>query len=392
MSEIVLSLPMPRLDNPFQPGVTDPVWPEQPPQGVNPDKYEKDYAGTLARQRHLHLVTADIAAHSRKDLYDVFRALDYFAHHQMTRAPAIKDHRPYDAPVEEKRVSVTVGLGATLFTTRQGDDRFGLVPVKPTWLNIIPSLKGDAPGFVPREYASDLLILLASDDFYVNEYLFGLLYYGNVHRLLRVRRVERGYARPDSREPGGFEDGSSNPRDLGPKSEMHGFVYVREGDDEPKWCVDGTYLAYRKIQRRLAKFFHLAPDEQERVMGAQRNTGERIVAPSCSHKIKMNPKRVQPDVLGIKDDDRQMLRRPYFYNDGLDASGEECRGVHHMSFVRNLQLQYEWRVLMWQMNENFPSKGEGSDTLYKPEGGASNVGGGYYFIPGAEGGRIRWPL
>ncbi len=393
MSKPILASPLPQLDRPFQPGVTDPVWPAVPPAEVDRGVYEKAYSGQLARQRYLHIVTADVIFDSEKELEDLIHALSWYAHHQMTRAPETIVQRAYDQPVENRRVTVTVGYGATLFTTLEGDDRFGWSSLKPTWLKVIPPLRGDDPAFSPRKYASDLIILLASDDAYVNEYLFGLLFYGRVYPGIKVREVERGYARPDSREPGGFEDGSTNPRGGALDSPMNHFVYVNEGDDEPEWCVHGTYLAYRKIRRQLADFFKLSDDHREALMGAKKDTGDRLSnAPPYCHKYKVNPNRNKPDLFGIKDDDRQILRRPYFYDDGLDAKGDDLRGVHHLSFVRNLGRQYEWRVQMWEMNPNFPAKNTGIDALYNPAGGASNVGGGYYFVPGVSDERLRSPL
>ena len=84
----------------------------------------------------------------------------------------------------------------------------------------------------------------------------------------------------------------------------------------------------------------------------------------------------------MRDDDRQILRRPYFFDDGFDAEGNEVRGVHHLSFARNLVRQYEWPLLMWQTNPDFPYKGAGIDALYDA-GGAANLTAGYYFVPPA---------
>lgn len=399
MSEPILTLPMPQLDGTVQAGVTDPVWPTEPPSHLDPDVYKKDYAGQLARQRYLHIVTANVSVRGIEELADVMRALAWFARHQMVRDPekirnadkAIK--HPYEPPIENPRVTVTVGYGATLFTSLHGDDRFGWAALKPTWLKVIPSVPGDDSAFSPRMYASDFIVLLASDDAYVNEYLFGLLYYGNVHQGIKVKALERGYARPDSREPGGFEDGSSNPKGGGPNSPMNHFVYITPGDDEPEWCVNGTYLAYRKIQRRLEQFFKLDLEDQQNLMGAYKDSGDPLPgAPPQSHKCKVNPRRAKPDLFDIKDDDRQILRRPYFYDDGLDATRQELRGVHHLSFVRNLGQQYEWRVQLWEMNPHFPKNNTGADPLYDPKGGASNVGGGYYFVPGTLSQNLRSPL
>jgi deferrochelatase/peroxidase EfeB len=246
----------------------------------------------------------------------------------------------------------------------------------------MPTIAGDE-GFTPVEEAADLIILIASDDMYANEYVFGRIFYGGVHPGIAVRRLERGYSRPDSREPSGFEDGISNPRNLPPDYPMQGFVYVRGDDDEPAWCVDGTYLAYRKIRRRLAAFFKLDDEDRAQVFGVDARTGTRTPgAAACSHSQKINPHRNHPDLFGMSDEERRFLRRPYFFDDGLDARGEEVRGLHHLSFVRRLTDQYEWPVQMWQTNPDFPHPGAGADALYGV-GGAANIGGGYYFIPPA---------
>src|SRR5690606_1070675 len=118
--------------------------------------------------------------------------------------------RAYDNLPATRRLTVTVGFGATLFQTKAGDDRFGIIGLKPSALKIMPRIEGDKD-FDPRNSTADLVIVLQCDDFYVNEYVFSLLYYGRVHEKIRVKRVERGYARPDSREPSGFEDGLTNP-------------------------------------------------------------------------------------------------------------------------------------------------------------------------------------
>lgn len=383
MPEIILPVPLPRYDGPYQPGVTDPVWDAAPPSHADKKAYETRYAGQLERQRYLHVITADVKAGSRAELNDLFAKLTSFAQHQMLKAPPDKHRRPYDVPIKSQRVTVTIGFGATLFTTKQGDDRFTIAGKKPTWLKVMPQTEGDEDGFLPATYATDLIILVSSDDTYVNEYIFGKLYYGGVHRGILVRRVERGYARPDSREPSGFEDGLSNPKDLPPDYPMRHFVYVHQEDNEPDWCTNGTYLGYRKIRRRMAKFFELNMKDREAVFGVDRVSGERLAAPAAhSHAPKINPRRDHPDLFGIKDESRRILRRPYFFNDGLDADGDEVRGIHHLSFARNLGKQYEWPVHMWQMNKDFPEPGAGLDELYRV-GGASNVGGGYYFIPSA---------
>ena len=199
---------------------------------------------------------------------------------------------------------------------------------------------------------------MASDDTYVNEYIFGRLYYGGVHPGIEVRGVERGYARPDTHEPSGFEDGPSNPRDLPPDYPMHQLVYVDGRDEEPELCTDGTYLGYRKIRRRMASFFKLNDHDGEAVFGVERTTGNCLPGASPhAHAPKMNPQRDHPDLFGMMDDRRRILRRPYFFNGGLEEAGEEVRGLNHLSFARSLGTPYEWPVHMRQMHPDFPPPG-----------------------------------
>lgn len=384
---VILPRPVPLLDGVTQPGVTDPVWPATPPSGVDPQVYQQEYAGTLDRQQHLHIITADVATAMRSGLAAALNKLTEFSRHQMAKPPVRVGARTYDAPIVSRRISITIGFGVTLFTSLTGEDRFGLAALRPTWLKLIPRTEGDDPAFDPALHATDLVILVGSDDFYVNEYIFGRLLYGTVHPDIRVRTVERGYARPDNREPSGFEDGLTNPRytqDPNASDAMHRFVYVRRADGEPDWCTNGTYLAYRKVRRQLRGFFKLSDAGREAVFGVHRTTGIRHdhAAPS-SHSPKMNPRRTEADLFGAHDDSRRFLRRPYFFTEGVAESGEELRGLHHLSFARNLGHQYEWPVHMWQMNPDFPAPGTGIDALYEKVGGARNVGGGYFFIPPA---------
>jgi deferrochelatase/peroxidase EfeB len=380
MSADFLAPPLPRYEGPYQTGISDPVWPALVPANADPDVYARQYAGQIERQRHLHVVFANVSATSRTSLFELLKNLTQFSVRQMKKAPP--PMRPLDTPPTSRRVSVTIGFGANLFTTVQGDDRFDLAGLRPRSMKIMPSLDGDE-GFMPADQATDLAILIASDDYYVDEYIFGRIYYGGVHPDLIVKRVERGYARPDSREPSGFEDGITNPKNLPTDPHLDDLVFVHEGDQEPEWCVAGTYLAYRKIRRRLSGFFKMPREEREAVFGVDMETGLRYPSPpASSHGPKMNPRRKDGDFTGTLDDSRRFLRRPYFFNDGLDATGDELRGVHHISFVRDLAKQYEWPILMWQTNKDFPFPGAGGDALYE-RGGAANIGGGYFFVPAA---------
>jgi deferrochelatase/peroxidase EfeB len=151
-AKLILQPPVPRLDSEYQPGATDPIWPAEAPAGADPTVYRDRYAGQLDRQRHLHIITADVSVRSRPELAELLKRLTSFAKHQMAKLPVYDGIRKYDERAESRRVTVTIGFGATLFTTADGDDRFGLAGRKPTWLKVIPNTEGDAPTFVPRDH------------------------------------------------------------------------------------------------------------------------------------------------------------------------------------------------------------------------------------------------
>lgn len=381
MADPDLPIPVPIIDGPQQPGIIDPYWPANPvAKNVDTTIYGAQYAGRIERQRHLHLIEVDVDVSTLVELQEVLKALWMFSKHQMEKRPP--PGRAYDKIPATRRLTITVGFGATLFASKSGDDRFGIMGLKPNALKIMPRIEGDEE-FNPFETTADLVIIVQSDDFYVNEYVFGRLYYKTVHPKISIRRVERGYARPDSREPSGFEDGLTNPTEFPKDQQASAAVFITAADEEPAWCKDGTYMAYRKVRRRMARFFGLTvSDQQEKIFGIEKHTGDRLLnAVPNAHSQKMSPRRGDPDFLGMHDESRRIVRRPFFFNDGLDAKGEEIRGVHHISFTRNLLDHYEWPVLMWQTNPDFPVKGAGRDALYSSAGGAANISGGYYFLP-----------
>jgi deferrochelatase/peroxidase EfeB len=95
-------------------------------------------------------VHADVAVASRAELADLLRKLTEFTRHQMDKPPTQEGWHPLDPPLPNRRVSITIGFGATLFTSTQGDDRFGIAGLRPSCLKIMPQIDGD-DGFLPRD-------------------------------------------------------------------------------------------------------------------------------------------------------------------------------------------------------------------------------------------------
>lgn len=396
----LLPKPLPMLSGPFQPGIADPQWPVTTPHGADAERYAIERAGRISPQSFVTVLAIDIAAGRRQDLAEVLRVTSDFARREMCRPPG-KWNLPIgqDAPATY-RVTVTIGFGSSLFLTPEGNDRFQLNHARPRWLRIMPKVPGDE--FNPATEASDLLMVIASDHPYVNVAIARSVVHGYVDKRLLVRRIEQGFSRPDKREFLRFDDGIDNLSNANDR-ELDKFVFVQDGDEEPPWCVNGSYLAWRKIRENLPMWEGMSVPQQEDAIGRHKQTGrplsrvhtgtgdmtpvypsptEPADGPLAAHIRKVQPRRPGVDLFGISDVERRFLRRGYPFFDGLDSAHSVCCGLLFIAFMRNLRKQFEWPVQMWQTNPDFPIRDTGIDTLYA-KNILSNIAGGYYFCPPA---------
>jgi deferrochelatase/peroxidase EfeB len=394
------TVPLPILTGPYQPGITDPQWPVDPPKDVSSERYATDRAGRVGPQRFVLILAVDVIVQTREELVAVLKTLTKFAKDEMNKGPS-KRHLPLlEELPDTQRVTVTVGFGAPLFLTGHGDDRFGLNQSKPRWLKIMDRVQGDA--FDPHAEATDLLLVVASDHPYVNVAIARSIIHGYVDKHLVVRRVEQGFSRPDKREFLRFDDGIdnlSNARD----HELDRHVYVAKGDGEPDWCVSGAYLVWRKIREALPIWEALSQSEREGMIGREQESGKPLSrkrtgparmtpvypnpedakdGPLTAHIRKVQPRRPGTDFTGTNDLERRFLRRAYPFFDGLDGDGKLACGLLFMAYMRNLRKQFEWPVHMWQLNPDFPAPDTGIDAMYG-KGVFSNIAGGFYFCPPA---------
>jgi deferrochelatase/peroxidase EfeB len=394
-----LERPMPNLKSPFQAGIADPQWPRQTPPSVRDEDYER-YRGGIAKQDFLFLVAADVVVDTRTGLRDVMERVSAFSRNEMTRKPSKSHLLPLTRIPESYRVTVTVGLGPSLFLDRYGGDRFGLRRMRPDHLKPMPRFTGDAATFDPDSHATDLLFIIASDSPYVSIAIARSIAHTWVDPRLRVRWMEQGFCRPDTREFLKFEDGTDNIRNNTDDHTLDRLTFVHKGDDL-EWCTNGSYLVYRKVRENLPVWESLDRRAKEQAIGREEISGMPLTdqsepndprqpvwhyprhsgeAPYTAHIRKVQPRRPGPDFTGIHDLDRRFLRRPYPFFEGLDANGDVSVGLHFIAFMRNIRDQFEWAVQMWQTNPDFPEPHSGMDTMYA-QGILSNVGGGYYFCP-----------
>ena len=435
-------LPEPLFTRPYQSGITDPMWPRDYPGDIDPAalrnylrhqmesgrlaefdvegageeelkrQYDDDYAGRVSRQKYQSILRADVVADRREDLRNALRLLTRFAVEEMGKKPSQKHVKLLEPIPDSYRVTITLAFGASLFVDKTGFDRFGLRALKPRFLKTMPRFEGDAPSLDPLAAASDLLLLVSSDHPYVNVAVLRYFceYFERRFResfpasgrspILRFRSdIEQGFARKDKREYLKFDDGIDNIR-MGP-DELERLVYVDEYDNEPEWCRHGTYLVYRKIRENLTHWESFSDEQQEGFIGRQKTDGCPLSrdavgpgkltpvypdptdprdGPLDAHIRKVQPRRPDPDLFGLRDLERRFLRRPYPFFDGLDERGDAVAGLQFVAFMKSIQQQYEHVANMWQLNPDFPVAGTGVDALYA-RGVLSNVDGGYYFCP-----------
>lgn len=412
-------LPCPIHGRGYQNGITDPIWPSACEDAIAGDvddsvrdRYASEYAGRLARQDFMTIIRADVLSTDRAELRDILKMLTAFIVEEMDRPPSQSHIAVLETVPHSYRVTVTLGLGPTLFVDRAGEDRFDLRARRPKCLKPMPSFPGDKEGFSSEEAASDLILVIASDHPYVNTAVarfFGEYFnarfskrYQSVDRqrpVLRFRPVEQGFGRKDKREFLRFDDGIQNLQMS--LSELERLVYTDWTDGEPDWCSNGSYLVYRKIREDMPAWEGIAEDQQERMIGRHKTSGlplarkcegtggftpvfpqppDALDGPLNAHMRKVQPRRNRQDLFGLDDLERQFLRRPYPFFEGLSEDGRSANGLHFVAFMKNIQQQFEHVTNMWQMNPDFPLPNTGIDALYA-RGVLSTVDGGYYFCP-----------
>jgi deferrochelatase/peroxidase EfeB len=409
-------LPQPMYSQPFQGGITDPIWSDSNAEAAAFGKdfeedYRADYAGRIDRQEVQSILRADLLTADRNELREVLKLLTKFVVDQVTMKPSIGHLRILEPIPESYRVTITVGFGASLFVDRSGFDRFGLRSAKPKFLKTMPHFEGDQASFDPRATASDLVFVISSDEPYVNVAI--VRYFTEFFNkeflkqhpdpqdrpVLRFTDVQQGFARKDKREFLKFDDGIENLQ-IDP-TDLRRLVYVDGADNEPNWCLNGSYLVYRKIRERMPAWESMNDQAQELIIGRKKDSGKPLSVrktghqgmtpvfaspldsrdgPFNAHIRKVQPRRPDPDLFGLNDLERRFLRRPYPFFDPINESGECVNGLHFVAFMKSIQRQFEHIVNMWQMNPDFPIANTGPDALYA-NGILSTIDGGYYFCP-----------
>jgi deferrochelatase/peroxidase EfeB len=316
-------------------------------------------AGILPKaQRQTAVVSFQVTADGRAELTELFAAITERARFLTaggTPPPAgiggpAADSGVLGPEIEPDGLTVTLGVGSTLF-----DDRYGLAGRRPAHLTPMRAFPND--NLDPAQCGGDLMLQFSAGS--ADTVL---------HALRDIARNTRGGMQPSWRIDGfssparpagtvprnmmGFMDGISNPS-VTSRGEMDSLVWIRQGAaGEPSWTAGGSYLVVRLIRMLVEFWDRVDITEQERMFGRRRATGYPLAAdgidatpnyandpggdviPLDAHMRLANPRT--PRTAGSR-----ILRRAYNYDRGIDAVGDLDIGLLFTCFQQDIKRQFE---------------------------------------------------
>lgn len=237
-------------------------------------------------------------------------------------------------------LTITVGLGASIFT-----DRFGLASFRPKALADLPRMPGDF--LEPSLTGGDLSLQACADDPQVA--------YHAVHNLARLAatvarthwmvlgfgRASAGPGQQTPRNLMGFKDGTRN---VAGDAEFDQFVWTDDGD----WFAGGTYQVARKIRITMETWdvnsiasqqnvFGRTKDEGAPLGGRQEHDAPNFAAAGGDGAPLIDPHSHVAMAAPENNNGVKILRRAYNYTDGLTSQGLLDAGLMFLAYTNDPQ-------------------------------------------------------
>lgn len=284
----------------------------------------------------------------------------------------------YDSP---DSLTVTIGLGASLF-----DDRYGLANL-PRHLTPMPAFASDE--LDPARTGGDLLLQICAGQRDTVVHTVRELMRGVAGQLVirwtidGFQSAQRGpHPNSSTRNLFAFRDGTANP-DIYDAALMNRLLWSQERD----WTAGGTYLVVRTIRQHVEFWDRVGMLEQEQMIGRDRVTGAPL---GGTHEFQDPRYDLDPDGKRIPLDahirlanprtpataDQRILRRGYSYHRGVDAAGNLDQGLVFVAFNQDPERQF---ATIQRRLETEPMV----DYI-------TAVGGGYFFAPRGSRGAGDW--
>ena len=252
-------------------------------------------------------------------------------------------------------LTITVGLGRSVFVDRAGKDRLGLGAKLPAPLVDLPAF-GGGENLDPARSGGDISLQCCADDANVAFHAFHNLT-RIVHDLASIRWTQIGFGRAAStgqqttpRNLQGFKDGTNN-LDTADATLMRDNVWVG-GADTPQWMAGGTYAVTRRIRMRLETWDRSALSDQQETIGRVKLTGAplggvnehdtpSLTALAASGELIIPPNAHIRLAGPAANNGLRILRRGYSFSDGIDpVTGELDAGLFFIAFQRDPRRQF----------------------------------------------------